>query len=77
MYCKEIITTLAKNQGVNMTQLGKVVGKSTQNMSITFSTNHSKSLRVDTMAKLLGVLGYKLVVVPQAQSVKNGYEVTE
>ena len=77
MTSKEIILQLLSTLKVSMAALGKEINKSRQNVLLTLKSEQTKSMNVKTFSDMLNALGYKLVVVPKLQSVKDGIEVEE
>lgn len=73
----EIVKELVKQSEASIAGLAEALGKSRQTVWNTLNGAGRKTVSVDSLTKMLDVLGYKLVVVPKTTSVKNGYEVDE
>lgn len=73
---KDIITAAMKSCGWTQTELAKKAGYKTQ--SAISNRINGKSLRVDTFVKLLGAMGYKVVVMSTSPNTnKNKWVISD
>jgi hypothetical protein len=77
MKSKELVSELIKTSGNSLAGVGKAVGKSTQGLWNMLKNTDRKNMTVESLAQILDVIGYKVVIVPKGMNVKNGYEVEE
>jgi plasmid maintenance system antidote protein VapI len=77
MKTKELLKELIKENGLTNAGVAKAIDMTPQALWNLLNMGDRKAITVERTVQILDAMGYKVVVVPKAQTVKNGYEVEE
>ena len=76
MDAKLAVKTIMAKTGTSQERLAMISGMKGQS-NITGILNRGTSLRVDKLDQMIRAMGYKLVIVPGKERIKNGWYIVE
>lgn len=77
MLSKRVVREIMEKKGIGTSAMAKALGRPMRLVSDRLSVDKSENLSVDKLDEFLEVLGYKIVVIPKEEEIKDGwYEVT-
>lgn len=78
MLVKSAVRAIMERKGIGTNALAKIIGKIPQTVSDRLNPEKGTNLSIDKLDELLSAMGYRIVLMPSDEQMKDGwYEVND